>query len=143
MDRIITTKALIILGWSLFILCLFLPVEYEESKLNGFVFAGFAIERIPLIFNWNSWPTIPISGISNILALFSIFIIYIKNVRLLIYLSLLFFVFFINNASYNFPEMKELSSGYYSWLISYIILTIGCILQVKSLTKRSSGTNNP
>ncbi len=72
MERILNNK-IIIIGWLLFILCLFLPAAIEHNNPTyGYTLGMYAVDEIPDIFSsLDKWPIVSISGISNIMALLS------------------------------------------------------------------------
>jgi hypothetical protein len=144
MEWILHNK-IIIIGWLLFILCLFLPVTYEHGKYyNGFAYGMLAIDDISQIFYKDKWPLVHISGISNILAILAIFVAIIKNKYLSTTFALLYILFGVNNFYYYSADLlNDLKVGYFIWVLSFFIIGIGLLhiqLKSKSLTNRSRVT---
>ena len=151
MERSIKINISIILGWVLFILCLIMPAITEHGKsATGYTYGMLAIKEIPSIFKEIyelKWPIVNISGIGNIFALLSIVFVFIKDKIILYSFASLCALFFLNNAYYlSNNELSLFNIGYYTWLLSYITLCVALLWSASikiSLTKRSSGTNNP
>ena len=104
-------------------------ITADGESAIGYAYGSLAIREIPDIFTTiinTGWPTVEISGIGNIVALSSIMFIYIKNKITLYSLSLFCILFLANNISYFINnDLEKFEIGYYTWLLSYVMLSLG------------------
>ena len=141
----------IIIGWLLFIACLFLPAMYSTTgKVTlGYNAAIMAQTSLGSLFDINVFSNTrtAYSAVANMSIIFIPLVLFIKKHIILKTLMYMFIFYFITTASFLYEEITHEGSifgiGYYVWLCSFIMVAFGLYQSSKNLTRRSNGTNNP
>ena len=132
---ILLSNKLVVAGWVFFLLCLILPTTVENGgTAYGYQYGKYAIASI--FDEYDGWPLIAVSGLSNILAALGLFVVVSRSPSFLLFFTLLFFMFGVNNGWYYIGGMKDLAVGYFMWVASFFLMSVGFLCS--SLRQRSN-----
>jgi hypothetical protein len=128
---------LVLVGLSLFILCLFIPAikNAGDKEIFGYEAGNIAISLLFELFSDFEFGIIPIyiDAIANILICFSpLLLLFFKKPKSAIIFSGIFWLFSINAAATTFlylPKTSHTLIGFYIWVLSFALISLGYLVR--------------